>query len=446
MRIGFYGGMVNNMYTMFKAATRLGYSAYYIRDREDSYPAHQPFWLDAKIFWETSEKSAVSCKLDWEKYEEIINWKRPHCYLDPLDYKNIKLNKKNKLQHIRNLILRAFFSRRLERNPIWSCNLMAMQQVDIIIVCGFNSILNACASGKPFFIWSHGGDIRFTLGLESRPKGIRNQIYDYMTRAMLRYAFAHSQGVLSNDPTSTYIKGTPSVTKSKNSIPQKKNFVLPLPSYKNKLDQFDPIFKIKGTDVERMKLDVLFEDNANNYLKIFIPSRFDIKWKGQDRFLEALSKLKCKNAFRVYITAYGCDIDFLKQIIASYRLERVVNIIPGILSRPLLFDMYKKCDLVVDQFNIGTFGAVTMEALSLSVPVIAYINKSEFENHSEMMPPIFNCKSVLEIKKVLKNLSKNTSLLKEEKKRIEQWYQKTLEDDVFKKNIDNILNIFLKND
>jgi len=418
MKIALLGGMVNNMYLLTKALRRLNYNAFYIRDPLDTFMLHQPFWLDTYGQFSPSDIKKYSSFSQWKEFEEKIGWKKEPYLIDPLDITSIKPAPS---PQINSQLTRYFFFRRYNRTLEWKKIQSTIKGFDLLISCGVHSILNARLSGKPYYIWSHGGDIRYLLGLEGETTGFLNKIYHYATINMLRDAFNSAEGILLNDPTSIYTDGTPSVTKTKQKLIHKNITSLPLPSF------IPPPSSEKDSPLPSDKINIL------------IPSRFDLKWKQQDIFLKGLAKSKNKNLYRVTILSWGKNANLIQKYIHNLGLGSVVKIVGQVFTKPMLLKFYKKHDIVVDQFGIGTFGSICMEALSVNVPVMIYIDEAAFKHSPEMIPPVLNARNVDDVTIQLNSIAEDKDKLVELRRNIKKWYIKNLGDIAFQKRFQNIL-------
>ena len=87
MKIGFYGGMANNMYVFAKAFHAAGVDVCFIRDRSDKYPFSQPVWEDQSFTMHYEEVPRAS-GWSWERWsqqERDVGWIPPTWMVDPLE-------------------------------------------------------------------------------------------------------------------------------------------------------------------------------------------------------------------------------------------------------------------------------------------------------------------------------------------------------------------------
>jgi len=120
--------------------------------------------------------------------------------------------------------------------------------------------------------------------------------------------------------------------------------------------------------------------------------------KGNDRFLRAFIravrgglKAKCVILYR------GSDREEAKKLIHEAGMEDYF-IWKGHLTREELFREYEEADVVVDQFDIGGLGMISLEAMSAGRPVLIYIHEDSARLlYGEDLPPVLNCCSEEEI-------------------------------------------------
>jgi len=97
--------------------------------------------------------------------------------------------------------------------------------------------------------------------------------------------------------------------------------------------------------------------------------------KGNDRFIRAFIKA-CKNGLnaKCLILERGSDSNNAKRLIQEYCGENFFIWKEG-LSREEFHKEIVKYDIVVDQFDMGGYGGIAVEALDYGKPVLIYINE-----------------------------------------------------------------------
>jgi len=142
--------------------------------------------------------------------------------------------------------------------------------------------------------------------------------------------------------------------------------------------------------------------------------------KGNDRFLKALINMaKNGNQFHCTILSRGPDREVAKKMIRDAGIEKHFtwkNQVTPLELENLILD----ADLVVDQFDIGGFGLLSLQSMSLSTPVMIYLNPSFLQETYplDQIPPVFNCQTAAEIEEFLISLDRKTCKKRGEDSRI----------------------------
>ncbi len=115
---------------------------------------------------------------------------------------------------------------------------------------------------------------------------------------------------------------------------------------------------LKSEDINKKK--------NRNVLKIFVPSRLEIKQKGQDLFLESLNMIKGKlPKFEVIFSGidnqYKPNIKILKNMAKNFEVPLTIKKI----KTNDMKNMYNSVDLVVLPSRYESFGYAALESLSL---------------------------------------------------------------------------------
>ncbi len=166
----------------------------------------------------------------------------------------------------------------------------------------------------------------------------------------------------------------------------------------------------------RMKLILLFADKTfilNPDLKLISPHSKMLPYANIDLEEWKIKKSKGdKDQFIILHAPTNRGIkgtDFLIKAVSKIRKEGYnveLKLVKKIENNELK-ELYKKADVIVDQFLAGWYGGTAVEAMALEKPVICYLNKSlfPFVSWAENIP-IINANSK-EIEKNLKWLINN---------------------------------------
>ncbi|MDG2989979.1 hypothetical protein L3556_03380 [Candidatus Synechococcus calcipolaris G9] len=400
MKIGFYGGLANNTYVAAKSFHRQGIDVVYIRDIVDTFPFSQPVWED--VSFTLSYEDISNChftRQKWTEIEEKLGWQLPEYMLDPS-----KIDGKLTEYYQNNLILNFWYLRKSEyRKKI----ILAMQSVDCLIVCGIEATILAWASGRPYIIWPHGGDIRFASDFDQKWTSTLNNIKKELQRYVLKEAYKKCLWIGSHDPTG--IGGH--VTPINYSI---EYFPLPLKG-KKRLPKKERSNKLKQC-LEKLQINV----SENSYC-VFIPSRIDYYWKGTDRLLAAIEHIQPNNIHFLF-SGWGKDYYKAKNRMKEYSC---CTFMPCAISKPILYELFSSVDLVIDQFCLGTYGTSALEAISVGTPVMMFIKNEAFAHKEWLPPPVLNVKSADEITKFLIKIDTGCLDFDFYSSEITRWFNKT---------------------
>ena len=157
--------------------------------------------------------------------------------------------------------------------------------------------------------------------------------------------------------------------------------------------------------------DTIKQEKENDKLTIFCPTNWIINRhdsKGINKLLNAIIKLLEQGYDFDIIMIDHSQNDSIPEQDKNYIMEITkkfpnnIKIIKRIERKKDLIREYKKCDLIADQFSIGMFGLIGMEALCSRKPLMAYFNKESDKFYNGETPPILNCQNEEEIFEILK--------------------------------------------
>jgi glycosyltransferase involved in cell wall biosynthesis len=110
--------------------------------------------------------------------------------------------------------------------------------------------------------------------------------------------------------------------------------------------------------------------------KVLIASDSNWSVKGTDTAIRALSKIR--DQVDVSIIGYGTDFAQTLDLAASLGLH--LKVLPKV-PHEKLNEYYWNADAVIDRFNMGSLGVVSLEAIACGRPAIAYV-ASELEGNN----------------------------------------------------------------
>jgi glycosyltransferase involved in cell wall biosynthesis len=220
----------------------------------------------------------------------------------------------------------------------------------------------AYASGKPYCIFSVGGDMQFDCG--------RNDDYG---KAM-RMAFAEARFILATNP---HTLGHCRRLGLSNAV------YLPYP--------MDSEHYCPGQGRARMDWSSRF----GGTVYVLTTSRIDRDVKGYDgAFFETLRKVALERPeVRYVFIAWGSDAQSFRDRIARLGLQDVFIMLEP-AGKLRLIDYYRSCDIVLDQLTYGYYGATGLEAAATGKPIIMQLRAEQYAAlYRGDAPPMINAAS-----------------------------------------------------
>ena len=204
----------------------------------------------------------------------------------------------------------------------------------------------AYASGKPYCIFSVGGDLQFDCGRA-----------DDLGRAM-RMAFGAARFILVSNP---HTLGHCRRFGLTNAV------YLPYP--------MDSDVYCPGQGQARAEWTARF----GGEVFVLSTARVDSGVKGQTSDVqEALFRLaEERPAVRFMFLGWGVHVEELQQRAAARGLAGRIIVLPPV-GKTRLIDYYRSCDVVLDQFVYGYFGATALEAASIGKPVVMKLRADQY--------------------------------------------------------------------
>jgi len=177
-------------------------------------------------------------------------------------------------------------------------------------------------------------------------------------------------------------------------------------------------------------------------LKLFHPLTQNWKEKGNDKFLKAFVSL-CKEDVDVflYYIDWGEDSAKAKEILKHPILKDKIEIISGPIPKEKMLEYMKKSDILVDQFNSGSFTRTGIEGLNFGIPLLINFNEDLHTSLFGESPPVFNAKNEEEIFSKIKDLVHSKDKIIEVAKKSQKWVKTHYDKE---KNIKKYLEIYEK--
>jgi glycosyltransferase involved in cell wall biosynthesis len=409
LKLGLYGGLANNMYVFAKALVKKGLDICFIRDRRDRYPFSQPVWED--VAWTLNyDEVAKATNWRWEEWTERevkLGWKAPEWLADPLEESEDKRFTCSQDFGFLDRFLMNLFSK---KRTYWNRIIALMSRCDILLVCGIESSILALASGKPFIIWPHGGDIRTAAGLHP-PRSLNpsNQVKYFLQLRLLRLAYKNAL-CIGTHATRIWLRKHIGNTALKYEIR-----VVNMPFQIRQRLSKDKRRDLLSALMKRLQLPM-----PNVEWVGFVPSRIDFLWKGSNRLFQAIPRVADKGKLHYIVSGWGTNYQEAKQMVSSSQ----VTFLPCAVSKPVLYDFFRAADFVVDQFLLGFYGTSAIEAMSCGTPVIMWIDKETFQEEGREPPPIFNAKIEEDIIQILTGIISGQIDLEEGSRAAHDWVRR----------------------
>ncbi len=377
MKLVLFGAVANNLYVFARSLDGCGRTVEFLRDRTELAPISQPSWEDVSTTVGFQEMAAARwSRAAWDEWERRHGWSPPAWYRDPQGSPWIVSRPKlPPLDWIDSALLRIG----LGRHPEWQPILDAMASADLVMVCGAFPLLTAMASGKPYLLWPHGGEMRTAAGLQPPAATLRDRFSSMAIGRLLRTAISGAVSVATHDPTGLAGHLGPS-TWGLRADPD----FLPIPM---------PLRPRASKEQRRRalasRLTRLGVQPPQAELVGFVPSRQDFFWKGQDRLIAGLAAAgKAAAGIHLMMAGWGVDYDRARQRVQLLGLEDRFTFLPFALTKPLLLELFDASDLVVDQLRMGTYGTAAVEAMAGGCPVMMHIDATAYEARGWPPPPV----------------------------------------------------------
>ena len=175
-------------------------------------------------------------------------------------------------------------------------------------------------------------------------------------------------------------------------------------------------------------------------LTILLPTAEIWKTKGNEKFLQAFVKIckEIKNIF-LYFIDWGPDSGKAKVLLKTPIKDGLVEIISGPISREKMSEYMEKSDLLVDQFNSGSFTRMAIEAFKFGIPILINLDEDLHKDLHGESPPVINVCNEEQIYLKLKELCDSKTVLEKIGEDAKQWASKNFD---LQKNVDRYVEIY----
>jgi hypothetical protein len=184
--------------------------------------------------------------------------------------------------------------------------------------------------------------------------------------------------------------------------------------------------KVEGTKELRENLAKLLDAE----FLFFYPTRHD--WvigtgyadKANDTFLNAFCQLRQKG-YKVGMICcqWGKNIQESMTLLQENNCEKFV-----LWQEPMGTIKFertaKACDVVVDQFKLGSFGGILFKAMAVGSPICTYLDEQQILKEYPEVPPVINCQTTDQLIHKLADIIQDSSKLNDLSLASIQWIKK----------------------
>jgi hypothetical protein len=86
--------------------------------------------------------------------------------------------------------------------------------------------------------------------------------------------------------------------------------------------------------------------------------------------------------------------------------------------------MAKACNIVVDQFQLGSFGGIVFKAMAVGSPVCTYLEETAIRGRYPEIPPVINCRTEHEIVTEMKKIIESPAVREDFSRASRDWIKK----------------------
>jgi glycosyltransferase involved in cell wall biosynthesis len=248
----------------------------------------------------------------------------------------------------------------------------------------------AFASGKPYCIFSVGGDLQFDCGRT-----------DALGQAM-RMSFDAGRFILASNP---HTLGHCRRLGFNNPV------YFP---YAMDSDRYCP-----GDGVHRRE----WAERFGGDVFVLATARIDSDVKGHTpAMIDALFRIATERpGVRFVFLGWGKDVERLKARAAAIGLHDRIVVLPPV-GKTRLIDYYRSADIVLDQFVMGYLGATALEAAAIGKPVVMHLRDEQYQPlYSGDVPPVEHADSAAPMYSALMRLIDSPTLRAERGGLMREW-------------------------
>jgi glycosyltransferase involved in cell wall biosynthesis len=158
---------------------------------------------------------------------------------------------------------------------------------------------------------------------------------------------------------------------------------------------------------------------------LLCPSRHDWDVKGSDRMLRAFAELVRTDRPKalLILNEWGAEVERSRALVRELGIGRNVRWLRP-LPKLRLIDAYRAADVVLDQFLIGTFGAVAPEAMACGTPVVMAFDSEIHRWCFPELPPVVDARTPEQIYAALRRLAEDRPELERLGRQGREWIER----------------------
>jgi hypothetical protein len=173
---------------------------------------------------------------------------------------------------------------------------------------------------------------------------------------------------------------------------------------------------------ERLKCTFLLFHPARQHWE----ARRHPNWeKGNDILIEGFARFVkevCPTAAAVFVD-WGQTVEASRALLAARGVaDRVEWVAP--LSNPRMISYVQACDVLADQFFLGSFGSTLPKALMQGRPAMLYLDKDKHRWCFPELPPVINARTPTQVFEGLTRLHREPAFACDLAARGEAWYRR----------------------
>lgn len=253
----------------------------------------------------------------------------------------------------------------------------ALSQFDVIYAA--SAPFAAYASGRPYCLFSVGGDLQFDCG-----RG------DWFGQAMT-LAFNGGRFLMISNPHTL--------------------------GHSRRLGLTNGVYLPYPMDTERYcpgfgSARAQWDSEYGPGIYVLTTARLDSGVKGHgDEFFRMLASVAQERPnLRFIFLAWGHSADEFKKRIQRGGLQKQLIVLAPV-GKKRLINYYRSCDAVLDQFVYGYYGATALEAASIGKPVVMKIHADQYSPlYADDVAPVMNVSTPAEIRQAILSLADSADL------------------------------------